>query len=78
MAGETTLRQAIEGLPNTTWVAPDGTLYKSDEALRELPARDLALPVSWSEDQNGWSVLREASAAGGGEGRILLTMQPGA
>lgn len=71
----TTLRDAIESVPEAEWVDSDGTLYTMQDILDSYSQQQLSQPVVWCEGELG----EQQICAGEDEGRpdnVLLTMAP--
>jgi hypothetical protein len=71
----TTLRDAIEAVPEAEWVDSRGTLLTMNDLLTSYSEEQLAQPVAWCEDDLGEQQIC-ARADDGGTGEVLLTMAP--
>ena len=68
-----TLRQAVGGIPNASWVDSSGQLWTEQEIMSQWSDQQLDQPVIVDEDVNGNPVIR-AREANGHPGQVLLSM----
>ncbi|HZU11586.1 MAG TPA: hypothetical protein VFB58_02005 [Chloroflexota bacterium] len=68
--GQTTLAEAVAGEPAASWTDDAGTLWTSDQILKQWPQDKLDATVVWGEGQMSMPTIRSA------DGRVLLTMEP--